>query len=72
MAETSKPDPEKIRQKVQFLRDSLRQLNLIRERGEAELIGDPILQAAAIRYLNARLTLPPAMPGKCPAATPGT
>jgi uncharacterized protein YutE (UPF0331/DUF86 family) len=52
MAETNKPDPEKIRQKVQFLRDALRQLNLIRERGEAELIGDPILQAAAIRYIQ--------------------
>ncbi len=30
MAETNKPDPEKIRQKVQFLREALRQLDLIR------------------------------------------
>ena len=51
MAETHKPDPDKIRQKVQFLRDALRQLDGIRERGEAELRADPILQAAAIRYL---------------------
>ena len=52
MTENSKPDPEKIRQKVQFLRDALRQLEQIRERGEPELRGDPILQAAAIRYLQ--------------------
>jgi uncharacterized protein YutE (UPF0331/DUF86 family) len=52
MAENSKPDPEKIRQKVQFLRDALRQLEQIRERGEPELSRDPILQAAAIRYLQ--------------------
>ena len=52
MVETSKPDPDKIRQKVQFLRDALRQLEQIRERGEPEVVGDPILQAAAIRYLQ--------------------
>ena len=50
MAESNKPDPDKIRQKVQFLRDALRQLDGIRERGEEEMRGDPILQAAAIRY----------------------
>ena len=52
MPENARPDPEKIRQKVQFLREALRQLAVIRERGETELLEDPILQAAAIRYLQ--------------------
>lgn len=52
MGEAAKPDPDKIRQKVQFLREALRQLEQIRQRGETEVSGDPILQAATIRYLQ--------------------
>jgi uncharacterized protein YutE (UPF0331/DUF86 family) len=45
-------DREKIRAKLQFLRDALRQLEQIRDRGREAFLSDEILQAAAIRNLQ--------------------
>jgi uncharacterized protein YutE (UPF0331/DUF86 family) len=45
-------DREKVRSKLQFLRDALRKLNQIRDRGREEFLSDEILQAAAIRNLQ--------------------
>ncbi len=45
-------DLEKVRTKVQFIRDSLRQLEEIRARGEEAFLSDPILQGAALRSLQ--------------------
>jgi uncharacterized protein YutE (UPF0331/DUF86 family) len=45
-------DLEKVRTKIQFIRDSLRQLEEIRARGEEEFLSDPILQGAALRSLQ--------------------
>ena len=46
------PDRDKLRQKIQFVRDSLRELESIRERGRAAFLSDSILQAAAVRNLQ--------------------
>lgn len=45
-------DREKVRTKLQFLRESLGHLERIRSLGEEAFFADPILQAAAIRYLQ--------------------
>ena len=45
-------DREKVRTKIQFLRESLVQLERIRSLGEEAFLSDPILQAAAVRYLQ--------------------
>jgi hypothetical protein len=70
MPEPGSPDPEKIRQKVQFLRDALRQLEQIRERGEERLASDPILLAAAIRYLQVGIEAILDSTIQCPAPSP--
>lgn len=46
------PDSEKIRQKVQFIRDALRLLERIREGGQDAFSDDAIAQAAAVRGLQ--------------------
>ena len=46
------PDREKIRQKVQFIRDALRLLDQIREGGQEAFSQDAIAQAAAVRGLQ--------------------
>ncbi len=48
----AEPDPDKIRQKIQFLRAALRQLREIGSRPESEFLTDDILQAAAVRNLQ--------------------
>lgn len=45
-------DFEKIRARLQFIREAVRQLEQIRARGRESLLGDPILQAAALRNLQ--------------------
>lgn len=45
-------DREKVRTKLQFLRESLGHLERIRSLGEEAFFSDPILQAAAVRYLQ--------------------
>lgn len=45
-------DFEKLRTKLQFLRDSLRHLEEIRSRGREAFLGELVLQAAAERYLQ--------------------
>lgn len=48
----SGPDPDVLRQKVQFVRDTLRRLEGVRASGRADFLDDPILQAAATRFLQ--------------------
>lgn len=45
-------DREKVRTKIQFLRESLGHLERIRSLGEEAFLSDPILQAATVRYLQ--------------------
>jgi uncharacterized protein YutE (UPF0331/DUF86 family) len=45
-------DTEKVRTKIQFLRDSLGHLERIRSLGEEAFLSDSILQAATVRYLQ--------------------
>ena len=45
-------DLDKLRQKVQYIRNSVRRLSEIREGGEERFLGDEILHAAATRYLQ--------------------
>lgn len=45
-------DRDKLRQKIQYIRDSVRRLEEIRARGEEAFLADPILQAAATRFLQ--------------------
>jgi uncharacterized protein YutE (UPF0331/DUF86 family) len=46
------PDRGKIRQKIQFLRDAVEQLEKIRSQSPEEFLRDRITQAAATRYLQ--------------------
>jgi hypothetical protein len=43
------PDREILRRKVQFVRDSVRQLESIRSEGEQAFLASDVLQAAAVR-----------------------
>ncbi len=45
-------DKAKVRQKLQFIRQTVAQLETLRARGRQAFLSDPILQAAAIRYLQ--------------------
>ena len=45
-------DPDKLRQKLQYIRDSVRHLAKLREQGEERFLSDEIHQAAATRYLQ--------------------
>jgi uncharacterized protein YutE (UPF0331/DUF86 family) len=45
-------DAEKIRTKIQFVRDTVRRLEEIRSRGREAFLADPILQGAAERNLQ--------------------
>lgn len=45
-------DKEKLRQKIQFIRESVQRLVEIRGRGREAFLADGILQAAAIRLLQ--------------------
>ncbi len=45
-------DKEKLRQKIQFIRDSVRHLEELRARGREAFLADHVLQAAAIRLLQ--------------------
>jgi uncharacterized protein YutE (UPF0331/DUF86 family) len=45
-------DLDKVRAKLQFIREATRQLEQIRGRGRDCLLADPILQAAALRNLQ--------------------
>jgi uncharacterized protein YutE (UPF0331/DUF86 family) len=45
-------DRDKVRSKLQFIRDAVRQLEEIRARGEDALLTEPILEAAATRNLQ--------------------
>ncbi|NJL26948.1 MAG: DUF86 domain-containing protein [Thermoanaerobaculia bacterium] len=45
-------DLEKLRQKVQYVRDTRRHLSAIRDRGRDVFLSDRILEAAATRYLH--------------------
>ena len=45
-------DRDKLRQKIQYIRDALRRLEEIRARGESAYLADSLLQAASIRYLQ--------------------
>ena len=46
------PDREKLRQKIQFIRDCVGRLEAIRARGADAFRADPILQDAAVRNLQ--------------------
>lgn len=45
-------DRDKVRQKIQYVREALRRLADIRARGDDAFLADPILQAAATRWLQ--------------------
>ena len=45
-------DPDKLRQKVQYIRDSVRLLSKMRAEGEKRFLESEIYQAAATRYLQ--------------------
>lgn len=45
-------DPDKLRQKIQYIRDAVRRLEEIRDRGREAFLADSIIQAAATRYLQ--------------------
>jgi uncharacterized protein YutE (UPF0331/DUF86 family) len=47
-----RPDPEILRRKIQFVRDSVRHLESIRSSGKEEFLSSHILQAAAVRNLQ--------------------
>lgn len=45
-------DREKLRQKIQFIRDAVRRLGEVRGKGRETFLADDLLQAAAIRLLQ--------------------
>lgn len=52
MPPDAEPDREKLRHKIQFIRDAVRGLEDIRDRGETAFKADPVLQDAAVRRLQ--------------------
>lgn len=45
-------DREKLRHQVQFVRDTIRRLRDVEARGREAFLGDELVQAAAVRYLQ--------------------
>ncbi len=45
-------DREKLRQKIQFIRDAVRRLGEVRGKGREAFLADDLLQAAAVRWLQ--------------------
>jgi hypothetical protein len=50
-------DFEKVRARLQFIREAVRQLEQIRARGRESLLGDPILQAGFSQRDRGRRTM---------------
>ena len=48
-------DRDKVRQKLEFIRDALEHLGTIRSRGREAFDADPILRAATLRFLQTAL-----------------